>query len=168
MEMGIAKGARRWYNNKQVAEGKTATMFCARGVSVMARKEISKAMLKRLPVYLSYLKSLPDSGHTHISATALASALSMGEVQVRKDLATVSSGGRPKVGYVRQDLILELEEGVVLIDYKTDRVSRPEELVQRYRTQLACYKLAVEEYLGRPVTGSYLYSFGLGQLVEVK
>ena len=110
MEMGIAKGARRWYNNKQVAEGKTATMFCARGVSVMARKEISKAMLKRLPVYLSYLKSLPDSGHTHISATALASALSMGEVQVRKDLATVSSGGRPKVGYLRESLVADLEE----------------------------------------------------------
>ena len=110
MEMGIAKGARRGYNNRQVAEEKPATMFCARGVSVMARKEISKAMLKRLPVYLSYLKSLPDSGHTHISATALASALSMGEVQVRKDLATVSSGGRPKVGYLRESLVADLEE----------------------------------------------------------
>ena len=65
------------------------------------------------------------------------------------------------------DLILEWEDGVKLIDYKTDRVTQPEELVRRYRTQLACYKLAVEEYLGKPVTGSYLYSFGLGKLVEI-
>lgn len=65
------------------------------------------------------------------------------------------------------DLILEWEDEVKLIDYKTDRVTQPEELVRRYATQLACYKLAVEEYLGKPVTGSYLYSFGLGKLVEV-
>ena len=65
------------------------------------------------------------------------------------------------------DLILEWEDGVKLIDYKTDRVTQPEELVRRYATQLACYQLAVEEYFQKPVTGSYLYSFGLGKLVEV-
>lgn len=76
----------------------------------MAQKEISKAVLKRLPVYLSYLKSMPDNGQTHISATALAQALNMGEVQVRKDLAMVSDGGRPKIGYPRDVLIADIEE----------------------------------------------------------
>ena len=76
---------------------------------VMAQKEISKAVLKRLPIYLSYLKALPEDGHTHISATALASALNMGEVQVRKDLAMVSNGGRPKIGYPRELLIADIE-----------------------------------------------------------
>ena len=75
----------------------------------MAQKEISKAVLKRLPTYLSYLKSMPDNGQTHISATALASALNMGEVQVRKDLALVSNGGRPKVGYPKNVLIDDIE-----------------------------------------------------------
>lgn len=75
----------------------------------MAQKEISKAVLKRLPTYLSYLKAMPDNGQTHISATALASALNMGEVQVRKDLALVSNGGRPKVGYPRNVLIDDIE-----------------------------------------------------------
>ncbi len=59
-----------------------------------------KSVLKRLPSYLTYLKSLPADGPANISATALAAALSMGEVQVRKDLALVSDGGRPKVGYI--------------------------------------------------------------------
>ena len=49
----------------------------------MEPKKISKSVLKRLPGYLSYLKSLPENGATHISATALANALGMGEVQVR-------------------------------------------------------------------------------------
>ena len=76
----------------------------------MERKEISKAVLKRLPGYLAYLKSIQDSPTPHISATALANALGMGEVQVRKDLAMVSDGGRPKIGYLRERLIDDLEQ----------------------------------------------------------
>ena len=76
----------------------------------MERKEISKAVLKRLPGYLAYLKTLPDDGSVYISATALANALGMGEVQVRKDLAAVSNGGRPKVGYLRHSLIDDIEQ----------------------------------------------------------
>ena len=74
----------------------------------MEQKEISKSVLKRLPGYLAYLKSLPDGVATYISATALANALGMGEVQVRKDLAQVSDGGRPKIGYLRERLIEDI------------------------------------------------------------
>jgi redox-sensing transcriptional repressor len=76
----------------------------------MERKEISKAVLKRLPGYLAYLKSIPQNGPAYISATALANALGMGEVQVRKDLAMVSDGGRPKLGYLRENLIDDIEQ----------------------------------------------------------
>ena len=76
----------------------------------MLNKEISKSTVKRLPTYLSYLKGLPEDGSTHISATALAAALGMGEVQVRKDLALISDGGRPKIGYLRETLIHDIEE----------------------------------------------------------
>jgi redox-sensing transcriptional repressor len=76
----------------------------------METKKISKSVLKRLPGYLAYLKSLPENGPVHISATALANALGMGEVQVRKDLAMVSDGGRPKIGYLRESLIEDIEQ----------------------------------------------------------
>ena len=76
----------------------------------MERKEISKSVLKRLPGYLNYLRSLPEGTAVYISATALANALGMGEVQVRKDLAMVSDGGRPKVGYLRENLIEDIEQ----------------------------------------------------------
>lgn len=76
----------------------------------MENKKISKFVLKRLPGYLSYLKSLPEDGPIHISATTLANALGMGQVQVRKDLAMVSDGGRPKIGYLRESLIEDIEQ----------------------------------------------------------
>ena len=76
----------------------------------MEKKKVSKSVLKRLPGYLGYLKSMPENAPTHISATALANALGMGEVQVRKDLAMVSDGGRPKIGYLREALIDDIEQ----------------------------------------------------------
>lgn len=76
----------------------------------MAQGKISNSVLKRLPAYLNYLKHLPADDAAFISATSLASALDMGEVQVRKDLAMVSDGGRPKVGYHRNSLISDIED----------------------------------------------------------
>ena len=59
---------------------------------------------------MAYLKSLADAASPYISATTLANALGMGEVQVRKDLAAVSDGGRPKIGYLREALIEDIEQ----------------------------------------------------------
>lgn len=75
----------------------------------MESPNVSKQTLGRLPVYLSYLKSRPADGSRHISATAIAEALHLNHVVVRKDLGAVSGSGKPKVGYVREELIRELE-----------------------------------------------------------
>ncbi len=73
-------------------------------------QKVSNSVIRRLPVYLSYLKARPDDAPENISATTLATALCMGEVQVRKDLALVSDGGRPKVGYRRESLVADIEQ----------------------------------------------------------
>lgn len=75
----------------------------------MFHLNISKSTLQRLPLYLNYLKSVRDK-YVNISATIIADALKLNDVQVRKDLASVSSSGKPKVGYVTEDLIQELED----------------------------------------------------------
>lgn len=75
----------------------------------MERIALTKATLGRLPQYLQYLKSLPKEQHKNISATAIAKGLSLGEVQVRKDLGALSGAGKPKVGYVTSDLINQIE-----------------------------------------------------------
>ena len=72
------------------------------------KAEISKATIGRIPTYLKYLKTAADT--ENISATALAKALNLGEVQVRKDLGAVCKSGRPRTGYNREQLIATLEE----------------------------------------------------------
>ena len=67
---------------------------------------LSKQALKRLPVYMSYLKSLDSCEIEYISSSMVAEALDMNDVQVRKDLAAVcKSSGIPKKGFVIRDLI---------------------------------------------------------------
>ena len=77
------------------------------------RKELTqKEVAQKMGISQSYIsrKNMPENAPTHISATALANALGMGEVQVRKDLAMVSDGGRPKIGYQRESLIDDIEQ----------------------------------------------------------
>lgn len=69
---------------------------------------VSKKLLKRLPLYLTYLRSLPERTE-NISATAMANALDLGDVQVRKDLAKVSTAGRRRTGRSREQLIRDIE-----------------------------------------------------------
>lgn len=87
----------------------------------MQHKELSKAVLKRLPSYLAYLKSLPEDSSPFISATSIANALNMGEVQVRKDLAVVSKAGKPKIGYPRTDLVENISR-YLCYDNTTDAI----------------------------------------------
>ena len=58
----------------------------------MEQKEISKSVLKRLPGYLAYLRSLPEDASPYISATALANALGMGGVRRRQTEDWLSPG----------------------------------------------------------------------------
>lgn len=62
-----------------------------------------------MPVYLNYLKSLPE-GTRFVSSGRIAEALGLGEVLVRKDLAFTAATGRPRIGYVREELIYAIEE----------------------------------------------------------
>ena len=78
----------------------------------MERSNVTKATLGRLPQYLQFLNGLPPGQYDHISATTIARMLSLGEVQVRKDLAAVSGLGKPKVGYRTSELIKDLEDAL--------------------------------------------------------
>ncbi len=65
------------------------------------------------------------------------------------------------------DCVFREGDGLVLVDYKTDRVKTGEELAARYRSQLAFYKQALEPLLGLPVKQMLLYSFALDAPVEI-
>lgn len=77
----------------------------------MKEFDISIQTLRRLPDYLNFLHGTAETADKegYISAAAIAAALKLNCVQVRKDLACVSSSGRPKLGYPIRALIEELE-----------------------------------------------------------
>lgn len=70
--------------------------------------EISVTCLQRFPIYLNYLRALGGEGF--ISSGAIARALGMGEVLVRKDLALTAAQGKTRVGYKASELIAALED----------------------------------------------------------
>ncbi|MBQ6787349.1 MAG: helicase-exonuclease AddAB subunit AddA [Lachnospiraceae bacterium] len=56
---------------------------------------------------------------------------------------------------------------IVLLDYKTDKVEKAEELVARYKAQLDYYQEALEQITGKKVVKRYIYSFKLNEEIEV-
>lgn len=74
-------------------------------------KEISKATLARMPLYLHFLQEEESKGAQYISSTVIAQNISVSSVLVRKDLALVSSeAGRPRLGFAISRLIVDIEK----------------------------------------------------------
>lgn len=57
------------------------------------------------------------------------------------------------------DMVLEFEDYLVLVDYKTDRVTDINELAERYSGQLELYRKALEKTETKPVKETLIYSF---------
>ena len=70
---------------------------------------VSKRTLKRLPLYLSYLKRLHEDGVEVISAVTLGTVFKMPTTLVKKDLQVTGVQGVPKVGHRVSDLIEGIE-----------------------------------------------------------
>lgn len=74
-------------------------------------KEISKATIARMPLYLHFLQEESSKGAQYISSTVIAQNISVSSVLVRKDLSLVSSeAGRPRLGFAINRLIVDIEK----------------------------------------------------------
>lgn len=68
------------------------------------------------------------------------------------------------------DCCFETEQGITVVDFKTDRVFREEDLARRaeeYRPQLEAYSRALEKVLEKPVVRRVLYFLAPGREVEL-
>ena len=65
------------------------------------------------------------------------------------------------------DAFIMENDGIILVDYKTDRVKDGEELRNRYQKQIDLYSEALEQILGKKVRRRVLYSFSLGEEVDL-
>ena len=70
---------------------------------------LSRATLGRLPMYLRFIRAVHSE---KVSAAQIARGLGLGEIQVRKDLASVCAAGMPKVGYPVASLRRDVERAL--------------------------------------------------------
>lgn len=66
------------------------------------------------------------------------------------------------------DVYFEEDGELVVLDYKTDRVRRVEELLERYKLQLDYYAEVLEKVTEKRVKEKMIYSFTLQKEIEVK
>ena len=66
------------------------------------------------------------------------------------------------------DCVFEENGELVLVDYKTDKADSEEELLDKYKNQIAFYKKAVAKTLNKPVKEAVLYSFSLNKVCIYK
>lgn len=69
------------------------------------------------------------------------------------------------------DLYFEDEQGLVLVDYKTDRLFGPEAALimkQRYSTQLRLYAEALKRLTGKTPEAAWLYAAHLNQWIDIE
>ena len=69
------------------------------------------------------------------------------------------------------DVYFEEEDGLVVLDYKTDRVDTAQELIDRYATQLKLYADALERVFATrklKVKEILIYSFRLEKLISIE
>ncbi len=68
------------------------------------------------------------------------------------------------------DAFFEEEDGLVLMDYKTDRIHEDAktELKKKYQSQLRYYRTALEKLTGKTVKEVWFYAFGTGEDFKIE
>jgi redox-sensing transcriptional repressor len=80
----------------------------------------SKNQLRRLPIYLVFLKKCEAAGIKYINAQIVSDSLGFNKEQVRKDIAVMSTvGGIPNRGRDVSQLIRDIEKKLCINTYKS-------------------------------------------------
>ena len=108
-----------------------------------------------------------DAVRSILGAEIVQLAASGGGEAFREMYVAAPVGDRVIEGYI--DLLVRTDDGLVIVDYKTDRIENDLALdarVEEYRLQLAAYALAVEVSVGLPVSAGVLVFAGPEGAVE--
>lgn len=65
------------------------------------------------------------------------------------------------------DVCFVEDDGIVILDFKTDRTDNPKSLAEAYGEQLNIYALACEKIFSKPVKEKMIYSFFLSKTVTI-
>lgn len=65
------------------------------------------------------------------------------------------------------DVYFEEADGLVVLDYKTDKIFSDKELVEKYHAQLDYYAKALEQMTEKKVKEKIIYSFTLQKSIKI-
>ena len=65
------------------------------------------------------------------------------------------------------DLIVKTNDGYYVIDYKTNKVAIPDQLVEKYGLQLKLYKQSIEKAMNISIENTLIYSFCLNKFIKI-
>ena len=114
---------------------------------------------------VEYEKLFPEDGTVEEGAEEAVES-NAGIVEINGDRIIDRSTEKVILQGIIDAFIME-EDGIILVDYKTDRVKDGEELRNRYQKQIDLYSEALEQILGKKVKRRVLYSFSLGEEVDL-
>ena len=77
------------------------------------------------------------------------------------------SGSKSYNKYMYEAETFEEDGELVVLDYKTDKVFKAEQLIEKYHAQLEYYAEALEKLTGKHVKEKFIYSFALRTEIEV-
>lgn len=109
-------------------------------------------------------------------ADRMCKAARRGELYLEEPFVLGISAERLKESYPKEETVLIQgiidvffveDDKIVLMDYKTDKVSSEDELVKRYKVQLDYYKEALERILEKEVSEQIIYSFSFGKEIKI-
>lgn len=110
-------------------------------------------------------------------AVEMAMADSKGKLYKEQPFVMAIEANRVNPGFPQDESMLiqgiidayyEKDGKIYLMDYKTDRVNKKEDLIQRYQTQLDYYKEALEKLTGKEVGGIYIYSYHFLESITIR
>ena len=126
----------------------------------ISAKEISKTRLE------AFFKS--ELGQRVVSAKKCLREYAFIDTISARDILSLPDGvDAPVLVQGIADCILIEENGATLIDYKSDRVERPEQLIERYKSQLLLYERTLKKQLNVPIKEVVIYSFHLEKAIKL-
>ena len=93
------------------------------------------------------------------------------QAEVAQSGSNFSGGQKQRISIARaicsEPEIFIFDDSFSALDYKTDKVSKSQALVDRYKVQLELYKRALEAATGKKVKEVYIYSFTLESVIKL-
>ena len=65
------------------------------------------------------------------------------------------------------DLLINIDNKIYLIDYKTTKAKKADQLVEKYKLQLDLYAICLEKALNIKLSGTYIYSFWFDDFIKI-